>query len=114
MRRKHGTHVIISTFFRAAKMMLGLVWLVKKAEWRDWNVAKMFSSTAARMPDKIMLYFEDEKWTFKQVREGEERERFVRWGEVQSPDSGFGGVGHMASRFSLVSEAHSYHVSILT
>ena len=48
-------------------MMLRLIALVKKAEWRNWTVAKMFGQTAKKMPDKVMFYFEDQTWTFKEV-----------------------------------------------
>jgi hypothetical protein len=53
---------------RAAWMMLGLFALVKRAERRNWTVPKMFSETAKRYPDKAMLLFEGEKWTFRDVR----------------------------------------------
>ena len=48
-------------------MMLRLIALVKKAEWRNWTVAKMFGQMAKKMPDKVMFYFEDQTWTFKEV-----------------------------------------------
>ena len=50
-------------------MMLKLMVLVKKAEWRNWTVPKMFSETAARMPDKVMIHFEGRPWTFKDMDE---------------------------------------------
>ena len=31
------------------------------------NVPKMFETTVDKNPDKIMFYFEDQKWTFKEV-----------------------------------------------
>ena len=46
-----------------------LLVLIKRAEWRNWTVPKMFSETAKRTPDKVMFYFEDQVWTFKQVRD---------------------------------------------
>ena len=49
--------------------MIRLLLLVKKAEWQKLTVPKMFTQTAARLPDKIMFYFEDQTWTFRQVEE---------------------------------------------
>jgi solute carrier family 27 fatty acid transporter 1/4 len=54
---------------RAAKFMLHLLTLVKKSEWQNLTVPKMFSQTVKRFPDKIMFYFEDETWTFQQVED---------------------------------------------
>ena len=48
-------------------MMLRLIVLVKKAEWKNWTVAKMFGETVKRLPNKVMFYFEDQTWTFKEV-----------------------------------------------
>lgn len=44
-----------------------LISLVKWAEFVNWNVPKMFIRTAEKMPDKIMFYYEDQTWTFKEV-----------------------------------------------
>lgn len=49
--------------------MVQLLVLVKKAEWQRLTVPKMFSSTAKKFPEKVMFYFEDQQWTFKQVEE---------------------------------------------
>ena len=48
-------------------MMIRLMLLVKVAEIRDESVPKMFTRTAKRFPDKVMLYFQDRKWTFRDV-----------------------------------------------
>ena len=45
-----------------------LLILIKRAEWRNWTVPKMFSETAKATPDKVMFYFEDQVWTFRQVK----------------------------------------------
>lgn len=58
---------------RAAMMMLKLMYLVKRAELRNWTVPKMFTETANRIPDKVMFYFEDQKYTFKEVEEESNR-----------------------------------------
>jgi len=54
---------------RAANFMIRLLCLVKKAEFQNLTVPKMFTQTAKRFPDKIMFYFEDETWTFQQVED---------------------------------------------
>ena len=73
---------------RAANFMVRLLLLVKKAEWRNLTVPKMFAETASKMPNKVMFYFkvsiflllypghfdcvsvfQDETWTFSQVEE---------------------------------------------
>lgn len=56
-------------FSSGAFMMLGLVSLVKRSQFANLSVPKMFGATAKRLPDKIMFFFEDETWTFKQVDE---------------------------------------------
>lgn len=48
-------------------MMIRLVWMIKRAEWKNWTVAKMFGETCKKLPQKPMLVFEDEVWTFQQV-----------------------------------------------
>ena len=54
---------------RALTFFVKLVCFMKWAEWKNWNVLKMFKSTVEKMPDKIMFYFEDQTWTFKEVDE---------------------------------------------
>lgn len=54
---------------RAVRFVFQLIVLVKWAEWRNWTVPKMFSETVKSTPNKVMFYFEDQKWTFKQVEE---------------------------------------------
>ena len=49
--------------------MVRLLILVKKAEWQNLTVPKMFTETAKRLPGKVMFYFQDETWTFQQVEE---------------------------------------------
>jgi hypothetical protein len=52
---------------RAVLFVARLLLLVKRAELKKWTVPKMFSETAKATPDKVMFYFEDQVWTFKQV-----------------------------------------------
>jgi len=54
---------------RASNFMIRLLMLVKKAEWQNLTVPKMFTQTAKKFPDKVMFYFEDETWTFQQVED---------------------------------------------
>lgn len=49
--------------------MIRLLLLVKKAEWRNLTVPKMFAATASTLPNKVMFYFKDETWTFGQVED---------------------------------------------
>lgn len=49
--------------------MIRLLLLVKKSQWQNLTVPKMFKVTASRTPDKVMIYFEDEVWTFRKVDE---------------------------------------------
>ena len=60
-------HFINFCDFRAVRFVFQLIVLVKWAEWRNWTVPKMFSETVKATPNKVMFYFEDQKWTFKQV-----------------------------------------------
>ncbi|XP_059094771.1 long-chain fatty acid transport protein 4-like isoform X2 [Tigriopus californicus] len=63
-------YILYHTFGRDARaglMMVRLMLLVKKAEFLDWTVPKMFHETVSRIPDKIMFYFEDSTWTFSEV-----------------------------------------------
>ena len=52
---------------RALKFFAKLMIFTKVAQWKNLNVPKMFSNTAKRVPNKIMFYYEDQTWTFKQV-----------------------------------------------
>ena len=38
-------------------------------EWFTFVVHLPFSKTAKKMPNKVMFYFEDQTWTFKQIDE---------------------------------------------
>ena len=49
--------------------MIRLLILVKKAEWQNLTVPKLFTQTAKKFPEKVMFYFEDETWTFQQVED---------------------------------------------
>ena len=49
-------------------IVLKLLRLVKSAEYSNTTVPKMFAKTVAKTPDKVMIAFEDEKWTFKMVK----------------------------------------------
>ena len=49
--------------------MIRLLALVLKAQWRNLTVPKMFTATANRLPDKVMFYFEDQTWTFRQIED---------------------------------------------
>ena len=53
--------------FRAFRFFAKLIIFGKGAEWRNLNVPKVFAKTVEAMPDKIMFYFEDRTWTFKEV-----------------------------------------------
>ena len=55
--------------FRAANFMIRLLTLVKKSEWQNLSVPKMFTQTVKRFPQKVMFYFEDETWTFQEVED---------------------------------------------
>jgi len=54
---------------RAANFMIRLLTLVKKSEWQNLSVPKMFTQTVKRFPQKVMFYFEDETWTFQEVED---------------------------------------------
>lgn len=41
--------------------------LLKKWEYRNMTIVKIFSEVVDQHPDKIAFQFENEKWTFKQV-----------------------------------------------
>ena len=53
---------------RGAFRYLGLLLNVYVYQKMDWTVSQVFQRTVKRHPDKICLYFENESWTFKQVR----------------------------------------------
>ena len=53
--------------FRALKFFAKLMIFTKVAQWKNLSVPKMFSDTAKRVPNKVMFYYEDQTWTFKQV-----------------------------------------------
>jgi len=65
-------YLLYHTFWRdikALNFMIQLLMLVKKGEFQNMSVPKMFSKTAKKMPNKVMFYFEDQTWTFKQIDE---------------------------------------------
>lgn len=62
--------VLYNTLWRdlkAANFMVRLLWLVKKSEWQNLTVPRMFQETAKKFSHKVMFYFEDETWTFQDV-----------------------------------------------
>ncbi len=54
-------------------MMFRLMFLVKSAEFHDLTVPKMFARSLRRHPDKVMLHFEDQRWTFRRLEEASNR-----------------------------------------
>ena len=53
---------------RGAFRYLRLLLMVYVYQKLDVTVSQVFQRTVKRHPDKICLHFEDESWTFKQVR----------------------------------------------
>ena len=65
-------YILVKTLPRdltAVKKMVQLVWGTKMAEMRDMTVAKIFSETVSRCPDKVLFYYKDQQWTFQQVED---------------------------------------------
>ena len=54
---------------RMVKNIIRLGFSLKKAEWQNLTVPKMFAQTVKRCPNKIIFHFEDTKWTFQQVED---------------------------------------------
>ncbi len=54
-------------------MMIRLMLMVKRAEWSDLSVPKMFLRSLHRHPEKPMLFFEEEEWSFRRVEERSNR-----------------------------------------
>ena len=59
---------------RGAWRYLQLLVLVYVYKMMNLTVSQVFQRTVRKHPDKVCMYFEDEKWTFRQVK-----------GEVQRP-----------------------------
>ena len=53
---------------RGAWRYLQLLVLVYVYQKRNLTVSQVFQRTVRKHPDKVCMYFEDEKWTFRQVR----------------------------------------------
>ena len=53
---------------RGAWRYLQLLMLVYVYQKRNLTVSQVFQRTVKKHPDKVCLYFEDESWTFKQVK----------------------------------------------
>ena len=53
--------------FRAFRFFARLIYFGKQAEWKNLNVPQMFSNTVKNTPDKVMFYYEEQTWSFKQV-----------------------------------------------
>ena len=58
---------ILILHFRAFRFFARLIYFGKQAEWKNMNVPQMFSNTVKNTPDKVMFYYEEQTWTFKQV-----------------------------------------------
>ena len=54
-------------FDSAVRFFARLIYFAKQAEWKNLNVPKMFEATVKKVPGKVMFYFEDQTWTFKEV-----------------------------------------------
>jgi len=53
----------------AVSKLFRLIVLLKKHEWFNTTVPKMFSATAARVPNKPMFFYNNHMWTFGQVED---------------------------------------------
>ena len=53
---------------RGAWRYLQLLVLVYVYQKRNLTVSQVFQRTVRKHPDKVCMYFEDEKWTFRQER----------------------------------------------
>ena len=53
---------------RGAWRYLQLLVLVYVYQKRNLTVSQVFQRTVKKHPDKVCMYFEDEKWTFREVR----------------------------------------------
>ena len=53
---------------RGAWRYLQLLVLVYVYKMMNLTVSQVFQRTVRKHPDKVCMYFEDEKWTFRQVR----------------------------------------------
>ena len=53
---------------RGAWRYLQLLVLVYFYQKRNLTVSQVFQRTVRKHPDKVCMYFEDEKWTFRQAR----------------------------------------------
>ena len=58
---------ILILHFRAFRFFARLIYFGKQAEWKNLTVPQMFSSTVKNTPDKVMFYYEEQTWSFKQV-----------------------------------------------
>lgn len=68
----HTAKIIIKTLprdVRAVVKIVRLVFHVKRAERKNLTVPKMFAESVRKFPDKILFYFKDEEWTFRQVED---------------------------------------------
>ena len=55
---------------RGAWRYLQLLVLVYVYQKRNLTVSQVFQRTVKKHPDKVCMYFEDEKWTFREARLG--------------------------------------------
>ena len=65
-------YLLYHTLGRDLRMMKNIIRLgfsLKKAEWQNLTVPKMFAQTVKRSPNKIMFHFEGATWTFQQVED---------------------------------------------
>ena len=72
----HTLYLVARTLPRdltAVKKMGGLVLGTKMEEYRNMTVPKAFARTVARCPDKVLFYYRDQEWTFRQVEERSNR-----------------------------------------
>lgn len=62
--------ILIKTAPRDFRIVVGFIRVVKTLKiWgiKNMSVGKIFDIIAARYPDKVCFYFENEEWTFSQV-----------------------------------------------
>ena len=65
--RKKVNFLFILSIYRAGIALLRSRWFMFRA--RNKNVPRLFTEVTAQHPNKVAIYYKDEKWTFQMVDE---------------------------------------------
>lgn len=63
-----STNTIFLFFYRAITRYIKVLWIIRGHERNNRTIADVFRQHVRKHPNKVCIIFEDQEWTFQQVR----------------------------------------------